>query len=306
MNDLITILGVTATGKTRLAIELARILDGEIISADSRQVYKGMDIGTGKDLQEYSTGGNPVPYHLIDIVDPGYEYNVYEFNRDFYKIYDNIVSRGKMPVMCGGSGLYLDSVISGYELKKVPANKFLRKNLEEFDDEELIRKLKSYGPLHNVTDILDRDRLVRAIEIAEFELKNAGEKEEHEPVSSINFGIKFDRETIRNRITERLHNRMENGLIEEVKDLLESGLTPEQLMFYGLEYKYITMHLTGELGFDEMFAQLNIAIHQFAKKQMTWYRRMEKKGVKIHWIDGTINLDHKVTVVMGILRNYQG
>ncbi|RLD35337.1 MAG: tRNA (adenosine(37)-N6)-dimethylallyltransferase MiaA [Bacteroidetes bacterium] len=306
MNDLITILGVTATGKTRLAIELARILDGEIISADSRQVYKGMDIGTGKDLQEYSTGGNPVPYHLIDIVDPGYEYNVYEFNRDFYKIYDNIVSRGKMPVMCGGSGLYLDSVISGYELKKVPANKFLRKNLEEFDDEELIRKLKSYGPLHNVTDILDRDRLVRAIEIAEFELKNVGEKEEHEPVSSINFGIKFDRETIRNRITERLHNRMENGLIEEVKDLLESGLTPEQLMFYGLEYKYITMHLAGELGFDEMFAQLNIAIHQFAKKQMTWYRRMEKKGVKIHWIDGTINLDHKVTVVMGILRNYQG
>jgi len=201
--------------------------------------------------------------------------------------------------------LYLDSIISGYELKKVPVNKFLRKNLEEFNDEELISKLKSYGPLHNVTDIRDRERLVRAIEIAEFERQNS-EEEEREPVNSINFGIKFDRETIRNRITDRLHERMENGLIKEVEGLLDGGLTPEQLMFYGLEYKYITMHITGELGFDEMFAQLNIAIHQYAKKQMTWYRRMEKKGVKIHWIDGDINLDHKVTVVMGILRNYQG
>jgi len=305
MNDLITILGVTATGKTKLAVELTGILDGEIISADSRQVYKGMDIGSGKDLAEYTFNGKPVDYHLIDIVDPGYEYNVYEFNRDFYKIYNDIIARGKMPIMCGGSGLYLDSIISGYELKKVPVNKFLRKNLEEFNDEELISKLKSYGPLHNVTDIRDRERLVRAIEIAEFERQNS-EEEEREPVNSINFGIKFDRETIRNRITDRLHERMENGLIKEVEGLLDGGLTPEQLMFYGLEYKYITMHITGELGFDEMFAQLNIAIHQYAKKQMTWYRRMEKKGVKIHWIDGDINLDHKVTVVMGILRNYQG
>ncbi len=305
MNDLITILGVTATGKTKLAVELTGILDGEIISADSRQVYKGMDIGSGKDLAEYTFNGKPVDYHLIDIVEPGYEYNVYEFNRDFYKIYNDIIARGKMPIMCGGSGLYLDSIISGYELKKVPVNKFLRKNLEEFNDEELISKLKSYGPLHNVTDIRDRERLVRAIEIAEFERQNS-EEEEREPVNSINFGIKFDRETIRNRITDRLHERMENGLIKEVEGLLDGGLTPEQLMFYGLEYKYITMHITGELGFDEMFAQLNIAIHQYAKKQMTWYRRMEKKGVKIHWIDGDINLDHKVTVVMGILRNYQG
>jgi len=306
MNDLITILGVTATGKTKLAVALAGLLDGEIISADSRQVYKGMDIGTGKDLSEYIYNGAQIPYHLIDIVQPGYEYNVYEFYRDFFKAYDEIISREKMPVMCGGSGLYLDAVIRGYKLEKVPLNKPLRNQLESYDEAELIDKLSSYGPLHNITDTRDRDRLIRAIEIADFEKRNEGIEKTPRHVNSINFGIRFDRETIRSRITDRLHDRLENGMLDEVKTLLGSGLSPEQLMFYGLEYKYLTLHLTGEIDYNEMFSLLNTAIHQFAKRQTTWFRRMEKNGVKIHWIDGNIDIDSKLMVVMGVLRNYQG
>jgi tRNA dimethylallyltransferase len=307
MNDLITILGVTATGKTKLAVALAGLLDGEIISADSRQVYKGMDIGTGKDLAEYEYNGVKIPYHLINIVQPGYEYNVYEFYRDFFNAYDEIVSREKMPIMCGGSGMYLDAVIRGYKLDKVPVNKNLRNELESMDNAELIDKLSSYGrPLHNVTDTQDRERLIRAIEIADFEQRNAGFNKSPRQVNSINFGIRFDRETIRSRITDRLHDRLENGMLDEVKTLLGSGLSPDQLMFYGLEYKYLTMHLTGEISYNEMFSLLNTAIHQFAKRQMTWFRRMEKNGVKIHWIDGNIDLDSKLMVVMGVLRNFQG
>ena len=306
MNNLITILGVTATGKTRLAVELASMINGEIISGDSRQVYKDMNMGTGKDIEEYSFNGISIPYHLIDIVDPGYEYNVYEFYRDFHNAYDDIVSREKMPIMCGGSGLYLDAVISEYKFNKVPINEFLRKNLEEFSDEELTKKLESFGPLHNVSDTSDRHRLIRAIEIAEFERKNTHIEEKRKPINSINFGIRFDRDTIRRRITNRLNDRLENGMIEEVRNLLENGLTPDQLMFYGLEYKYLTMHIIGQMEYDEMYSRLNTAIHQYAKKQMTWYRKMERKGVKIHWIDGTINLDNKITVIMGMLRKYQG
>ena len=306
MNDLITIMGATATGKTKLAVALASLLDGEIISADSRQVYKGMDIGTGKDLEEYTFNGDRIPYHLIDIVEPGYEYNVYEFYRDFFVAYDEILSRDKMPLMCGGSGMYLDAVIRGYKLERVPVNKSLRNQLEALDDAELIDKLKSYGPLHNITDTQDRDRLFRAIEIADFKKKNGGLEMKPRSVNSINFGIRYDRETIRSRITDRLHERLENGMLEEVKRLLDSGLSPEQLMFYGLEYKYLTMHLTGEISYNEMFSLLNTSIHQFAKRQMTWFRRMEKNGVKIHWIDGNIDLDSKLMVVMGVLRNYQG
>ena len=306
MNNLITILGVTATGKTRLAVELASMINGEIISGDSRQVYKDMNMGTGKDIEEYSFNGISIPYHLIDIVDPGYEYNVYEFYRDFHNAYDDIVSKGKLPIMCGGSGLYLDAIISEYKFNKVPLNEFLRKNLEEFSDEELIKKLESFGPLHNISDTSDRHRLIRAIEISEFERKNIHIEEKRKPIDSINFGIRFDRDTIRRRITDRLNDRLENGMIKEVKNLLESGLTPDQLMFYGLEYKYLTMYVIGKMDYDEMFSRLNTAIHQYAKKQMTWYRKMERKGVKIHWIDGTINLDNKITVVMGMLRNYQG
>ena len=306
MNNLITILGVTATGKTRLAVELASMINGEIISGDSRQVYKDMNMGTGKDIEEYSFNGISIPYHLIDIVNPGYEYNVYEFYRDFHNAYDDIVSREKMPIMCGGSGLYLDAIISEYKFNKVPINEFLRKNLEEFSDDELSKKLESFGPLHNVSDTSDRHRLIRAIEIAEFERKNTQIEEKRKPINSINFGIRFDRDTIRRRITDRLNDRMENGMIEEVKKLLESGLTPDQLIFYGLEYKYLTMYITGQMEYDEMYSRLNTAIHQYAKKQMTWYRKMERKGVKIHWIDGTINLDNKITVVLGMLRKYQG
>jgi tRNA dimethylallyltransferase len=199
----------------------------------------------------------------------------------------------------------LDAVISGYKFNKVPFNEFLRRNLEDLSDEELIKKLKSYGPLHNVTDTIERHRLVRAIEIAEFEKKNESMRDDFPVINSINFGIRFERETIRRRVTERLEYRLENGLIEEVRTLLDGGLKPDQLMFYGLEYKYVTMLITGELEYHEMFTLLNTAIHQYAKKQMTWYRKMEKKGVKIHWIDGNINLDNKITVVFGILRNYQ-
>lgn len=306
MEHLITILGATATGKTRLAVELANLVDGEIISADSRQVYKGMDIGTGKDIEEYSFGGMKIPYHLIDIVEPGYEFNVYEFHREFHAAYSDIVSRGKMPIMCGGSGLYLDAVISGYKFNKVPLNEFLRRNLDELTDEELVRKLKTYGPLHNITDTQDRNRLVRAIEIAEFERKNKDVADDLPIIDSINFGIRFERETVRRKVTERLEYRLENGLIEEVRGLLESGLKPDQLIFYGLEYKFVTMLVTNLIEYSEMFTLLNTAIHQYAKKQITWYRKMEKKGVKIHWIDGNINLDNKLTVILGILRNYQG
>jgi len=306
MNNLITILGVTATGKTKLAVELASMINGEIISGDSRQVYKDMNMGTGKDIEEYSFNGISIPYHLIDIVNPGYEYNVYEFYRDFHNAYDDIVSREKMPIMCGGSGLYLDAIISEYKFNKVPINEFLRKNLGEFSDEELSKKLESFGPLHNVSDTSDRHRMIRAIEIAEFERKNTQIEEKRKPINSINFGIRFDRDTIRRRITDRLNDRLENGMIEEVKNLLESGLTPDQLIFYGLEYKYLTMYITGQMEYDEMYSRLNTAIHQYAKKQMTWYRKMERKGVKIHWIDGKINLDNKITVVLGMLRKYQG
>jgi tRNA dimethylallyltransferase len=306
MNDLITITGVTATGKTKLAVALASLLDGEILSADSRQVYKGMDLGTGKDLEEYTYNGMQIPYHLIDIVTPGYEYNLYEFYHDFFKVYDEIVSREKMPLMCGGSGMYLDAVIRGYKLDKVPVNKTLRNYLEALDNAELTDKLSSYGPLHNITDTQDHERLIRAIEIADFKKRHAGMDSKPRFVNSINFGIRFDRETIRNRITERLHERMENGMLDEVKRLLDNSLSPEQLMFYGLEYKYLTMHLTGEIDYNEMFSLLNTSIHQFAKRQMTWFRRMEKNGVKIHWIDGNIDLDSKLMVVMGVLRNYQG
>ncbi len=290
---MVTILGPTATGKTRLAALLADKVGGEVISADSRQVYRGMDIGTGKDLIDYVVGDRTVPYHLVDIAEPGTEYNVFLFQKDFLSAYGEIKNRGRLPVLCGGTGLYLESVLNGYLLRQVPENVPLREKLNPLSDDELVGILKSYGPLHNTTDITDRKRTLRAIEIKEFE-KNHPVKEKFPPINSLNFGVFFPREEVRRRITQRLKTRLENGLIEEVQRLLNSGLQPEQLTFYGLEYRYVTQYVTGEMSYDEMFARLNTAIHQFSKRQMTWFRRMEKRGIVINWIDGHLPVEEKV------------
>ncbi len=302
MKNLITILGPTATGKTKLAAALAAMIGGEIISADSRQVYRGMDIGTGKDLDDYVYQGVRVPYHLIDIVDPGYEYNIFEYQKDFSKAFREITEKGKIPILSGGSGMYIDAVINRYDLVKVPEDDFLRKKLEKLSDDELRDLLKSYGKLHNTTDLTDRKRMVRAIEIKEYEKRHPDKVVDLPEIDSVNIGIHFDREEVRQRITARLSERLENGMIDEVKRLLASGLTPEQLTFYGLEYKWVTLYVTGEIEYNEMFSQLNTAIHQFAKRQMTWFRRMEKKGTKIFWIDGTLSLDDKLAAVLKIIR----
>jgi tRNA dimethylallyltransferase len=302
MKNLITILGPTATGKTRLAAALAAVINGEIISADSRQVYRGMDIGTGKDLDDYEYNGIKVPYHLIDIVDPGYEYNIFEFQRDFTSAFNDIISRGKIPVLAGGSGMYLDVVLRKYDLVRAPEDPFLRKKLEKLTEEELREKLAGYGNLHNTTDLLDRKRLIRAIEIREYEKRNPEKVINMPEIDPVNIGVHFDRSVVRQRITERLDQRLKHGMIEEVKGLLDSGLKPEQLTFYGLEYKWVTLYLTGEIDYNEMFQQLNTAIHQFAKRQMTWFRRMEKKGVKIFWVDGNLSLEEKLSAVLQIIR----
>jgi tRNA dimethylallyltransferase len=301
MKNLITILGPTATGKTKLAAALAAVLNGEIISADSRQVYRGMDIGTGKDLEDYTYQGVSVPYHLIDIVDPGFEYNIFEYQKDFVRVFNSITSRGKLPVLAGGSGMYLDAVLNGYELVKVPEDPFLRKKLEKLSDDQLRIKLKELGKVHNTTDLLDRERLVRAIEIREYEKRNPDKKIELPEIDSVNVGIHFERNELRARITERLVYRLKNGMIEEVERLLQT-LSPEQLMFYGLEYKWVTKYVIGEIDEQEMFARLNTAIHQFAKRQVTWYRRMEKRGMKIFWIDGHLTLEEKLGAVLKIIR----
>lgn len=291
---MITILGPTATGKTRLAAHLAHRLDGEIISADSRQVYRGMDIGTGKDYQDYIVDGRKIPCHLVDIVDPGYHYSVYEYQRDFLKAYEDIQGRGKMPVLCGGTGMYLEAVLGGYKLIEVPENRELRDGLSGKSMAELTSILQSFRKLHNVTDIAERKRLVRAIEIEVYYEEHPEVSVDFPKISTQIFGIRFERQVIRKRITERLRQRLEEGMTEEVETLLDKGLKPEQLKYYGLEYRYITEYLTGELTFEEMFRLLNTAIHQFARRQMTWFRRMERKGFSIHWIEGGLPLEEKV------------
>jgi tRNA dimethylallyltransferase len=301
MKNLITILGPTATGKTKLATALAAMIRGEIISADSRQVYRGMDIGTGKDLDDYSYNRIKVSYHLIDIVDPGYEYNIFEYQRHFSKAFNEIISKDKIPILAGGSGMYLDAVINGYELTQVPEDHFLRKQLDRLSDEELREKLHSYEELHNTTDLIERKRMIRSIEIKEYEKLNPGKKVEMPEIDSVTFGLSFERHEIRQRITDRLSQRLENGMIQEVEQLLAKGLKPEQLTFYGLEYKWLTLYVTGQIGYDAMFANLNTAIHQFAKRQMTWFRRMEKRGTKIYWIDGAIPLENKLNAMLMIL-----
>jgi tRNA dimethylallyltransferase len=299
--DLITILGPTATGKTRLAALLAEKVGGEIISADSRQVYRGMDIGTGKDLKDYRVGDKQIPFHLVDIADPGAEYNVFAFQKDFLTVYRAIRHRNHMPLLCGGTGLYLEAVLNGYRLQEVPEDPVLRRRLNALSDSALTEMLSEYGGLHNTTDLTDRQRTIRAIEIKVHE-KNHPVKEKFPAIHAVNFGISFPRKEVRERITRRLQERLENGMVEEVQRLLQSGLKPEQLIFYGLEYRFVTQYVTGQLSYDEMFARLNTAIHQFSKRQMTWFRRMEKKGILIHWIDGSLADEEKLKVCLDILQ----
>lgn len=295
---MITILGPTATGKTRLAALVAAQINGEIISADSRQVYRGMDIGTGKDIADYEVDGKMMPVHLTDIADPGYEYNVYEYQRDFHAAYRDIVARGKTPLLCGGTGLYLEAVLKGYALQQVPANQQLRAELEQMSQEELVQLLSSYKQPHNVSDVTDHTRLIRAIEIGSFyhlHPQLAGQAPDPDPLV---FGILYERAILRKRITQRLQTRLKQGMVEEVKRLLATGLKPKQLAFYGLEYKFLTRYVLGELTYDQMVSLLTIAIHQFAKRQMTWFRRMERNGIRIHWIDGTLPAEEKMKIIL--------
>ena len=300
--NLITILGPTATGKTGLTAHLAAKLNGEVISADSRQIYRGMDLGTGKDLADYFVDGVAVPYHLIDIEEAGVHYNVYRFHTDFIKVFNEIETRGKFPVLCGGSGLYIEAVLKNYRLIEVPPNKELRKELEGKSLPELTEILKSLKPdLHNETDVETDRRAIRAIEIEKYYAENPQMESEMPEINSLNVGIDFDRELRRQRITNRLKQRLDEGMLNEVQKLLDSGLTPEQLIYYGLEYKYLTLHLTGQLSYNEMFRQLEIAIHQFAKRQMTWFRGMEKRGTKINWINGQLPMEEKVNAIIQLL-----
>jgi tRNA dimethylallyltransferase len=285
-HPLITVLGPTASGKTTFAVALAAALDTEIISADSRQVYRGMTIGTGKDLSEYVVAGKAVPYHLIDICDPGEKYNLFRYQRDFHDALVAVRSHGKTPVLCGGSGLYIEAVLKGYALPDAPENPELRQRLQDKSLPELKAILHSYKKLHNTTDVNSPQRAIRAIEIEEYRLTQPpGQRLSYPPVDSLIVGIDVDREVRRNRITARLKNRLdEEGLINEIQRLLDSGLSPEDLIYYGLEYKYVTLYVTGRLSYADMFTQLETAIHQFAKRQMTWFRGMEKRGLPIRWI----------------------
>ncbi len=298
--DLIVILGATATGKTELAAKLAHRIDSEIISADSRQVYRGMDLGTGKDYEDYIIQGRKIPSHLIDIVDPGYKYNVFEYQSDFLKVWLDIRNRGMMPILCGGTGMYIEAVVNGYNLMPVPPDPGRRAELEMKSMEDLTELLMSISTPHNRTDVTNKKRLIRAIEISEYNLKNVKPEDKFPEINPLIFGVKYDRDSRRRRITERLKKRLDSGMIEEVKELLKSN-SAEDLIYYGLEYKYLTLYCTGEINFDELFEGLNIAIHQFAKRQMTWYRKMEKDGHKIHWLDGYMSSEDKLSKILSMI-----
>jgi tRNA dimethylallyltransferase len=298
-NQLLVITGPTASGKTVIAASVAAALDGEIISADSRQVYRGMNIGTGKDLDDYRVQGKNVPYHLIDIVDPGYEYNVYEFSRDFRKIYTEITSRGKLPIMCGGTGMYIDSVVRQYILIEVPKNQTLRDSLRSFKIEELTEMLSELKPdMHNISDVSDRERALRAIEIQHFYRENPDARPPLAFDKMKIFGIRLERQVLKDRISSRLESRLREGMVDEVSNLMEKGVAAEKLIFYGLEYRFITEYLLENYTYDEMVEKLRIAIFQFSKRQMTWFRRMEKSGVKIEWVDGDLSLKEKVGTIL--------
>ena len=307
MQRLITILGPTASGKTELAAHLAATMDGEVISADSRQVYRRMDIGTGKDLADYSVDGKLVPYHLIDICEPGTKYNLFQYQQDFLKAYEDITARGRQPILCGGTGLYIESVLKGYALSPVPQNPTLRADLEGKSLEELTMILTSLKQqtgttMHNTTDVDTAQRAIRAIEIEEYNLHTPMPKRQFPQIPYIIIGVNIDREHRREKITRRLKARLDEGMVEEIKGLLDSGIAAEDLTYYGLEYKYVTEYVIGKTSYEEMYRGLEIAIHQFAKRQMTWFRGMERRGFTIHWIDALQPMEEKVGKILQIMK----
>ena len=296
-HDLITILGPTASGKTALAAALAVETGGEIISGDSRQVYRGMDIGTGKDLADYVVDGVTVPHHLIDIADAGDKYNVFEFQRDFLAAYEDIRSRGRLPLLCGGTGMYIESVLRGYRLLPVPENTELRARLEGKTLDELTGILAGYKVLHNTTDVDTAKRAIRAIEIEEFYRNRPAQEREFPHIESLTIGLDISRELRRERISRRLKQRLDEGMADEVRGLLDKGVAAEDLIYYGLEYKFVTLYVTGRMAYGEMYKKLETAIHQFAKRQMTWFRGMERRGISICWIDATLPTEDKVKLI---------
>jgi len=303
MKKMITILGPTASGKTPVAAHLAASIGGEIISADSRQVYRRMDIGTGKDLADYTVSSIKVPYHLIDIREPGTKYNLFEYQQDFFDAYQDIQSRGAVPILCGGTGLYIEAVLKGYHLSPVPQNQELRDSLEGKSLAELTQmltelKARTGSNMHNKTDVDSCQRAIRAIEIETYNIENPTPRRELPPVDSVIIGINIDRELRREKITRRLKARLEEGMIDEVKALLDEGIPAEDLIYYGLEYKFVTEYITGKTSYDEMYSRLEIAIHQFAKRQMTWFRGMERRGFEINWIDATLPMEEKVDKIV--------
>ena len=305
MQKMITILGPTASGKTSLAAALAARIDAEIISADSRQVYRGMTIGTGKDLDDYRQGDRLIPYHLIDICEPGTKYNLFQYQQDFHLIYNNIVARGVRPILCGGTGLYIESVLKGYALSPVPQNQALRDKLADKSLAELTEMLedlkhRNHSVMHNQTDVDTAQRAIRAIEIETYNLEHPTDNRTLPPIDSVIIGVDINREERRRKITQRLKQRLEKGMVDEIRQLLDRGIAPENLIYYGLEYKFVTEYVTGKTSYEEMFSQLEIAIHQFAKRQMTWFRGMERRGFTIHWIDALDPMDSKVAQIMDI------
>lgn len=300
--ELITIIGPTASGKTAFAAALAARLDTEIISGDSRQVYRSMDIGTGKDLADYVVDGKQIPYHLIDICNPGDKYNVFEYQHDFHKAFEEIRKKGKLPILCGGTGMYIESVLRGFKLLDVPQNPALRESLKGKSLAELEQILASYKVLHNKTDVDSTQRAIRAIEIEEFYKTEAPDKREYAPINSLIIGVDIDRELRREKISRRLRARLDEGMVDEVRAILATGVKPEDLIYYGLEYKFLTLYIIGQLTYDEMVSQLEIAIHQFAKRQMTWFRGMERRGLHIHWLDATLPTDEKINNVLALIQ----
>ncbi|MEG2067601.1 MAG: tRNA (adenosine(37)-N6)-dimethylallyltransferase MiaA [Tannerellaceae bacterium] len=303
--QLITILGPTASGKTTFAAALAAHLDSEIISADSRQIYRSMDIGTGKDLADYTVDGKEIPYHLIDICDPGYKYNVFEYQHDFFRAYQSIQEKGKMPILCGGTGMYIEAVLKGYKLLDVPESSALRHSLQGKSLSELEAILTGYKTLHNKTDVDTAQRAIRAIEIEEFYRNQAPACNEYDPINSLIIGIDINRELRRAKISKRLKDRLDEGMVDEVRNILSTGVKSNELIYYGLEYKFLTLYIIGSLTYNEMVAQLEIAIHQFAKRQMTWFRGMERRGSTIHWMDSSLPTEEKIARAEQLLTQHK-